>query len=525
MKRNTEHLKQKEFDIVIIGAGIHGACIARDAALRGLNVALIDKGDICSETSHNSLKIIHGGIRYLQHLNIKRTLESIQEQKIWLTTAPHLVKPMQCIMPTYGHGMRGPEVMWLGIKAYEFMGLGRNKNIPVHRKIPNGTLMTRTQCLETIPGINSTNLTGAASWYDAQVFSADEAVIETAYSAALHGATVANYVKATAILKEGNSVIGVHAKDELSGDCFVIHGKLVINAAGPWAKVLLSTLNLKHLKDFDLPLTKSMNIVTRRLFGDYAVGIQSKRQSDSVVGSTKRLYFFTPWKNCTIIGTTHFPYNGNPDKLSTTEEEVQQFITEINEVYPKANLTLDDVHYCYKGLTPSEEVIVGDSSSTNASRSHHSKVIDHSTDGIEGIISIVGVKYTTARLVAEKSVNMACRKLHKPLLSCSTRTQALENSTTKTVDPAELNDEAFKTYCENKIDDTWALHLDDLVLRRMTLAMQGKLSLDKLKICLKVMSKKLNWNQEQQIKEINSLSKSWLSHKLKQDLKLMISSP
>lgn len=522
MKRNIEKLAQQQFDIIVVGAGVHGACIARDAAIRGLSVALIDKGDICGQTSHNSLKIIHGGLRYLQHLNIKRTLESIQEQKIWLTIAPHLVKPMQCIMPTYGHGMRGPEVMWCGIKVYELLGFGRNRSIPQQRQIPNGSVISREKCLQMVPGVNGNNLTGAAVWYDAQVFAADDAVIETAASAANHGAQVANYVSAQTILLNGQKVIGVQVKDELTQKIFDIHGKLVINAAGPWAKGLLSTLKISKFDDFNLPLTKSMNIVTRPLFGDYAVAIQSKRKSDSIVGATKRLYFFTPWKDCTITGTTHFPYNGDPDSLHTSKEEVQQFISEINEVHPRANLTLDDVHYCYKGLTPAEDAQADPSSRSETKRSHHSKVIDHAIDGTEGLISIIGVKYTTARLIAEKSVNMACSKLDKPKLACRTRTQPLENSNTTAVDVENLNSKDFKKYCCNKIDNTMAIHLTDLVLRRMNLAMQGELTLERLKICVDVMAQAFEWNTEKKAKEIEDLNNTWLNPNLKKDLNKMM---
>ena len=172
-----------------------------------------------------------------------------------------------------------------------------------------------------VPGVSGTNLTGAATWYDAQVFGADEAVIKMAASSAIHGAQVANYVNAKALLTKDQIVVGVRAMDELSGETFDIEGNLVVNAAGPWAKGLLSSLGSDRLEEFELPLVKSMNIVTKQLFTGFAVGIQSKRASDSVVGTTKRLYFFTPWQGCTIIGTTHFPYDGNPDALTAPESD------------------------------------------------------------------------------------------------------------------------------------------------------------------------------------------------------------
>lgn len=518
MKRRVEHLAKKQYDIIVIGAGVHGACIARDAALRGLTVALIDKGDVCGQTSHNSLKIIHGGIRYLQHLDLKRTWESIQEQKYWLATMPHLVKPMRCIMPTYGHGLRGPEAMWCGIKTYESMGYGRNRHIPSHRRIPQGKVVSRQKCLELIPGVNSANLTGAAIWYDAQVFGADDAVIETAASAHLHGAEVANYLTVSELLVEDQKVIGVRAKDELTKQTHDIHSKLVVNATGPWVKKLLSALNINQMDKFDLGLTKSMNIVTRPLFNDYAVAIQSKLKSDSVVGSSKRLYFFTPWGNSTVVGTTHFPYVDNPDSLEVSKQEVNQFITEINEVYPPAKLTLSDVRYCYKGLTPAEDQESERSGNHEAIRSRQSKIIDHSENKIEGLISVIGVKFTTARLIAEKCTDLVFSKLGKSKVDCRTRTEQLNGSYTSSEELAAFNEADFKKYCQDQIDNTMVLHLTDLVLRRMDLVAQGLLTQDKLAICVEVMSQEFEWSSKNMLEEIEMLKKIWLNPILKQNL-------
>jgi glycerol-3-phosphate dehydrogenase len=522
MKRNTHLLTQQEFDILIIGAGVYGAWIARDAALRGLKVALIDRGDICGQTSHSSLKIIHGGIRYLQHLDIRRTLESLQEQKIWLTVAPHLVKPIKSVMPTYGHGLRGPEVMWCGIKTYEILGTGRNRTIPEYRRINKGKVISRNDCIKLVPGVKRDNLTGAAVWYDAQVFGADEAVVEIADSATLHGAQVANYLSALKIVTNGLKVVGVEARDEITKDTFNIQARLVINSAGPWIKGLLSTIPELKLERNQFPLTKSMNLVTTRLFDDFAVAIQSKRKSDSVVGSTRRLYFFTPWENRTIIGTTHFPYNCNPDDMMISKEEVQEFITEINEAYAGANLSLKDVQYCYKGLTPSDEQGEENATGSNSNRSHRSKILDHSSDGIEGLLSVVGVKYTTARLEAERAVDLAFRKLGKADPGCQTRKLPLEKNANPIVKTGELKLDEFKKFCQYQIDHNMTLRFSDLLLRRMHLTVCGDISKDKILTALAVMSDNYDWNKDQQIDELNNFKKIWLNEELNQHLEDII---
>lgn len=518
MKRNLDIIKRTHFDIVVVGAGVYGACVARDAAMRGLSVALIDKGDICGQTSHNSLKIIHGGLRYLQHLNVKRTLESIHEQKAWLTIAPHLVRPLPCIMPTYGHGLRGPEIMWCGFKVYELLGIMRNLKIPEGRKIPRGKILSQTECVDRIPGAKTHNLTGAALWYDAQVFGANEAVIEIAESAFQCGAQIANYVKVRSFIQDANKVKGVRVQDEISQELFEIKSRLVINTTGPWVTSLLSSLDIDHNATLNLPLTKSMNIVTRKIFGEYAVGIESKRQSDSVVGATKRLYFFTPWKDCTIIGTTHFPYDGNPDTLTTTTSEVKKFIDEINQVYPAANLSLNDIRYCYTGLTPAEDAQASTNGKAEAGRSHHSRIIDHGEVGCDGILSVIGVKYTTARGVAEKVLNLACKKLGTGRLSCKTHKIPLGKADKELPDLTTLSLDELREFCEDQIENTMAIHLTDLVFRRLDLAMRGRLTPDKLELCVDILTTHFDWSEERKRQELNELKSFWLGPQLREVL-------
>jgi glycerol-3-phosphate dehydrogenase len=178
---------------------VHGACGARDAALCGLKVAMIDMGDLGGATSHNSLKTIHGGIRYLQHLNFKRSLESINGQKYWLETAPHLVKPLPFLMPTYGRGMRGPIAMRTGIRMLGCLGMGRNKRLEAASRLPRGNILSKQECIDEAPSVPRDKLTGGALWYDAQVEFADLAVLQLAQQTYQLGGVIASYVKATDI--------------------------------------------------------------------------------------------------------------------------------------------------------------------------------------------------------------------------------------------------------------------------------------------------------------------------------------
>jgi glycerol-3-phosphate dehydrogenase len=518
MQRDINQLSNTTFDVIVVGAGIHGACVARDAALRGMSVALIDKGDLCAATSHNSLKIIHGGIRYLQHLNFKRTLESINEQKYWLRTAPHLVKPLPFLMPTYGYGSRGSEAMWVGIKLYEALGFGRNKSIPEHRQIPNGKLISKKDCLNIAADINKEGLRGGAIWYDAQVEDADRAVIQVIQDAHEKGACVANYVQAQKLIVEDKQVQGIIAYDNLNSTEFTIQGNMVVNATGPWAGAWLKQ-NQSHLShDHDLPLTKSMNIVTRQLFSEHAVGIKSTIASDSVIGSSKRLYFIAPWRGRSIIGTTHFHYGGNIEtatrSLKTTTDEIEQFIKEINTAYPVAKLTLEDILYCYQGLTPAND----ESQHANATRLNHSKVIDHQDeDSLKGLVSLVSIKWTTARGVAEKAVDLIAQRLGNTQV-CETHTRIIKDRSITLASGKHLDNdtsnEELEQFVVHAINNEMALSLSDLLFRRCDAVMTNSLTYEQISLMCDVMAKQLKWNKVEQKRQRGTLLESWLQPEL-----------
>lgn len=517
MQRDIQQLKTQHFDAVIVGAGIHGACIARDASLRGLRVALIDKGDLCGATSHNSLKTIHGGIRYLQHLNFKRTLQCINEQNYWLRTAPHLVKPLPFLMPTYGHGTRGLEAMWCGLRLYAAMSFGRI------RKLPKGRIISVKECLKLAPSTKREGLTGGAIWYDAQAENTDRAVIEIVQSAAKNNACIANYVVVEKFVIENNTVIGVRAQDTLTEEQFTIQSNLVINAAGPWAASLLSSSQNTSLTHHHLPLTKSMNVVTRKILPEYAIGVQSKQQSDSVIGSSQRLYFIVPWRKRSIIGTTHFRLKDGAVKHAVnkaeTRMEIEQFIHEINAAYPQANLSIEDIIYCYQGLTPANEP----NQHAHATRLHHSKIIDHAnSDSINGLISVISIKWTTARLIAEQVIDLAIKKTNKQIVNlkpCQTRSELLPNANSPiSYLHIDSSDKELTQFVNRAVTEEMTLSLDDLLLRRTDALMQNALSPTQIKIIAKSFANHLNWHEEEKNKQLEKLKRSWLAPEIQKKL-------
>jgi len=403
MKRDLKALSSDSYDVLVIGGGIYGACLAWEAVLRGLSVALLEKRDFGSATSSNSLKIIHGGLRYLQHADFKRMRESIRERTTLMRIAPHLVHPLPILIPTYGRGANGKGALFLAMLLNDLISYDRNNLRDPGKYIPRGRIIARRDVLQLVDGVCPENLTGAAIFVDAQVYNSERLVLSFLHSAAKAGAEVANYVSVTGFLRHGDSVTGVIAKDELTGDSFEVRSKMVVNATGPWVDSIHGLL--KGQWPSRLPLAKAFNIVTRPLLPTHALGVFSRRtyrDADAVVRKGGRFIFITPWRNYSLIGTAYLPYDENPDQCTVTEEELQNFLDEINEAYPSAELKIEDVLLVQAGLLPC------------ASISHHRKecqllkqyqILDHRKEGVKGLISVIGVKYTTARHVAEKVVD------------------------------------------------------------------------------------------------------------------------
>jgi len=419
MKRDLVGLSENEYDVLVIGAGIHGAWIALDASLRGLSVAIVDKGDFGFATSSNTMKIIHGGLRYLQQADFYRMRQSIRERSILMSVAPHLVHPLPFLIPTYGHSVYGREVMSLALAVNDLIGFDRNRMIKDPKKqIPRGRVISREECLRLFPGVDEKGLTGGAIWYDCQMYNSERLLISVLRSAEEKGAQIANYVEVVGFLSYGNRIQGVRAIDRLGGERLDIRARVVVNTSGPWVGCVLNLLGSKAKKP-KIFLSKAMNLVlNRQIIPDYGVGLRSRfKNNNSLINRKARLLFITPWRNCSLIGTVYSPYEGSPDGLNISEEDIESFVNEINEVYPYASVSLKDVSFIHRGLVPVDEIgINGD-----IKLAERYRIWDHARgEGIEGLLSVVGVKYTTARAVAKEVIDLVFRKLGKTPPGCLT---------------------------------------------------------------------------------------------------------
>ena len=272
MIRNLGAIADNTYDLAVIGGGIYGACIAWEAVLRGLSVALFEKGDFCGATSANSLKIIHGGFRYLQNADIQRMRESIRERRTLMSIAPHLVHPLRVLIPNYGHSTRGREAFQAAVLLNELISADRNRLDDPQKKIPAGKTVSKQECIRMLPGLPQKDLSGGTIFYDAQVYNSERLVLAFLFSAKRRGAQVMNYTEVVNFLREGERIIGVEVEDVLSRQRSTIHARIVINAAGPWIGSVLELLG-ENRPPHKFELAKAVNVITRQLFEGYAVGL------------------------------------------------------------------------------------------------------------------------------------------------------------------------------------------------------------------------------------------------------------
>ena len=415
MKRNVSALADKEYDLLVVGGGIFGICAAWDAALRGLSVALIERDDYAGASSANCFKIVHGGIRYIQHGDLARIRESSHERSALLRIAPHLVDPLPIVVPTYGHGMKGKLALRAATAIYDMVTMDRNRRVlDPEKHIPNSGYVSREECIDMFPGLGTSGLTGGAIIYDGHMYSPARLAFSFLMSAAREGADVANYVEATEFLRSGDDVVGVRARDLLTQESIQIRSRLVLNAAGAWTEHLLRD-DQGISVDPPCVFSRDVAIVVNRRILDFkhGVALQSKiNDPDAKFSRGARHLFMIPWRQYTQIGVWHVVHEGHPDDFSVTEDEVQEFLNQVNEAYAIEDpLTIRDVSTVNAGLTLFGE---NDQVEGDLSFGKRSRLIDHAGEhGVNQLISVVGVRYTVARGVGEKVIDLAFKKLGK----------------------------------------------------------------------------------------------------------------
>lgn len=550
MKRCVEDLANRRYDVVIVGGGIYGACIAWDAALRGLFVCLVERSDFGSATSANSLKTIHGGLRYIQHGNIKHMRELIRERQTWMRIAPHLIHPLPVLVPTYSRWAK--EMLSAALLVNDLISLDRNRIKDPEKHIPRGRVLSKGECLKILPDIPRQGLTGGAVFYDAQVYNTERLLLAFLRSASKAGAALANYVEVTRLIKTGNRVLGVEVRDALTGARFDIRAKTIVSACGPWLDLVLDLANGSPTKATN-GYAKAINLVTRSLFPKYAVGIpgvNGYRDRDALIHKRSPLLFVSPWHDHSLIGTRYAPYYGAPDDFRITESDVREFLDAINLSLPAANLKVEDVSLVHGGLLPTTTT---SSNTAMVELAKRHKVVDHGLEGKAGLLSVRSTKYSNARLAAEKVVDKIFETSQRKPPKSLTSIMPLHGGEIETVEsflrseikkqPCQLSESKVRHLLYNYgsaypevlqyVDQerayqplnedlavlrAEALHgvryemahkLSDVVFRRTDLGSTGYPGSEALGICASVMSAELGWSPAKTQAEFEETSRTF----------------
>jgi glycerol-3-phosphate dehydrogenase len=402
LTRDLDRLSSRTFDLLVVGGGIYGLTVACDATRRGLSVALIEKHDFGSGTSFNHLRTIHGGLRYLQTLDIARARESVRERRALARIAPWAVRPCAFVLPLYRSLTRGKAALSVAFLLDRIIAGDRNEGLAASHRLPAGRVLNRDEAQQAYPDLRPLDIDGAAVWYDYVTTEPDRLTLAWALAASRGGAALANYVTATALTTADGAVSGAEAVDTVTGAPLYIRARAVVNATGGHLNQLLEPFRAS----VDLPLLQAMNLVTTLPAPDAAIGGQS---------ASGRALFLVPWKGRALFGTWESPTTRAPGDLAVHDADVDAFVGELNQAFPSRRLTRADVTLVHRGIVPAR-IRRGAPPTLEG----HELVFEHRAEGLARLISVAGTKYTTARGVAARIVDRLLDLLGEAPRRCDT---------------------------------------------------------------------------------------------------------
>jgi glycerol-3-phosphate dehydrogenase len=386
------------FDLLVIGGGINGVAIARDAALRGMSVILVEKDDLASGTTSWSTRLIHGGLRYLEHREFGLVRESLRERERLLRNAPHLVAPLPLLIPVYDHARRGRHMIRAGMMLYDLLSI--DKSLPRHR------FLSRSETLVQSTYLASKGLSGAFEYFDAQCVFPERLVVEQMLDASACGAIAVTHSRVAAIACLPDGRFDVSIVEQRSGDRRTLHATAVVNAAGPWVDAVLQTVACPAANGQRIGGTKGVHCflpARPRLAAVYA-----EARADN------RPFFVLPWNGLTMIGTTDTRYQEDLDNVPITPDDLAYLLDEANRLLPGAAFEPSDIAFAYAGIRPLPTIERG--AEAGITRRHF--VESHAPDA-PGLFTVIGGKLTTHRSLAEHAVDVVIGYLgrHAPCMT------------------------------------------------------------------------------------------------------------
>ena len=394
------HWTGRPFDILIIGGGITGAGIARDAVLRNFRVALFEQGDFGSGTSSRTSKLIHGGLRYLEQGRLSLVLKSSRERQILERMAPHLVRPLPFLLPIYRGERWSRGMIRVGMTLYDLLAGSRQRR--PHR------MLSREETLRSEPGLRSEGLLGSALYYDHLMDDTRLCLVNLLETQA-RGGLIRNHTQVTRLLRgDGGRVTGVVVRDRIHGEETAFYGRTVINATGPWADDLCQMENPGQPPK--LRRTRGSHIILPALTRNHALIVRTQDR--------QRVFFIIPWQGYSLVGTTEHDFQGDPAEVQCPQEEVQELLQYAQQYFPHRTLQPGSVIATFSGVRPLAHDPAGHPSLVS-----RETAVDYSSTGL---ITITGGKFTTYRHVAEKVVDQIQNRISKKATRpCSTRQRPL----------------------------------------------------------------------------------------------------
>ena len=415
MQRALARLSSETFDVLIVGGGATGCFTARDCAMRGLSVALVEAKDFASATSAHNSKLAHGGLRYLRNLEISLVRESLAERRNLMRIAPHMVRPLPFLLPLYHAGLLERAKLKTGLALYDLLSYDRNRLEDPALHLPGHCWIAPKDALAREPVLAGSGFEGAFEYHDAQMYMPERIALENLIDAHAHGAAIANYVAAQKLLLRDGRVEGCTVEDKLTGTHFDVRARTVLVAAGPWADLFLEQAT-GEAAAHKLIRSKGIHLLVPEI----------SRAALTIEAGSGHL-FALPWRGHTLLATTDTEFTGDPGKVAVTEKDIADFLGTFRRFLPNAGLDRGKVEFFYAGLRP----LVSDGSPKRSEKnsynvSRRSELIDHGKEGdLNGLFSALGGKWTTSRALAEKITDTLVARLGKKAPRCATAKIAL----------------------------------------------------------------------------------------------------
>ena len=387
IERAPQEAQHRPHDLIVVGGGIYGCMLALESARRGLRPLLLERDDFGQHTSGNWLRILHGGLRYLQTLDVRRHVESVRERRWFLRHFPELVEPLHCVMPLYGRGLRRRWVMAGAVALNDGLSWYRNRGVRQDRRLPAGRTLSREEVLDLAPSVRADGLRGGVLWYDAVTRRPQRLLMEVLRWAVAEGASAANYVEVLGLQQVDGRVRGVTALDRVSDRELVFRAPVVVNCAGPWSEALAATLD-RRIEGIFRPSLAFNVLLDRAPDFEGALAVEAPRPG-------ARTHFLYPAYGRILAGTFHAPA-AEPGEAVPSPDMIDRFVGELDEAMPGLDLASAPVLHVFSGQLP-----VREEGTVDLCRR---ATVDHHADrgGAEGLVSVSGVKFTTARRVAER---------------------------------------------------------------------------------------------------------------------------